>query len=472
MGKEFDLTPRETAEVKTKYREIHTKIPVPESIPIFKDLAENEPLSMRGMPAVLWDRAEDFSIYDKWGNRWIDFSSAVLITNAGHSNPAIVNAIKEQADHHLLTTYLFANEPRYKLVKRLNELLPEPLSKTYMLTTGTESVECAVKLARTYGQQKSGGKRIKIVSFEDSFHGRTLASQMVGGIPSDKEWIVNLDKDMHQVPYPNGSLYDWADESSPSYSDEACFDHFLEELAAQNVSTDRIAGVIAETHLGGWGGVTMPVGFAKKLRQFCTDNDIVLIMDEMQAGFGRLGKLFGFMHYEIVPDLVCFGKAFSGSLPLAAVSGRADLMDLYGPASMTSTHSGNPVGCAAALASLEYVVEHDLAANAAALEPICREYLTALQKKYPDIIAYLNGKGLIWGLRIVKKGTKELDSEVPHEAARICVERGVMVYAPVGAKASTYKMSPPLTITEEALREGMEVFCGALEQAIAEAYGV
>lgn len=471
MGKKFDLEPRKVPEVKTQFREIHTRIPVPESIEFFKDLEESEPLSMCGMPPILWDRAEDFSVYDKWGNRWIDFTSAVLISNVGHSNPEVVEAIKAQADHHLLTSYLFANEPRYRLVKKMNELLPEPLSKTYLLTTGTESVECAVKLARTYGLKKSGGRKVKIVSFEDSFHGRTLASQMVGGIPSDKEWIVNLDQDMHQVPYPNGSLYDWADESNPHYSDEACFDRFLAELEAQEIQADQIAGVIAETHLGGWGGAMMPVGFAKKLRAFCDENDIVLIMDEMQAGFGRLGKLFGFMHYGIVPDLVCFGKALSGSLPLACVSGRADLMDIYGPASMTSTHSGNPVGCAAAAASLDYLVRNKLPEKCAELEPICLEYLTRLRDKYPDVIGYLNGKGLVWGLRIVKKGTKELDSEVPHEAARICVENGVMVYAPVGACSSTYKMSPPLTITEAALREGLEVFCGALEQAIIEAYG-
>ena len=164
MGKQYDLVPREVPIISTEYRNISTQIPVPDSIELFKDLQQGEPASMSGMPPIIWDKAEDFSIYDKWGNKWIDFTSAVLISNVGHSNEKILAAIKNQIDRGLLTTYLFANESRMELVKKLNSILPNPLSKTYLLSTGTETVECAIKLARTYGARKSNGKRIKIIS--------------------------------------------------------------------------------------------------------------------------------------------------------------------------------------------------------------------------------------------------------------------------------------------------------------------
>ena len=182
---------------------------------------------MSGQPLVVWDRAEGFNVFDRFGNKWLDFSSGVLVTNSGHGNEAIKQAIIAQAEHGLLHNYCFPSEVRTKLVKKLSEISPDPLKKVFLLTTGAESTECAIKLCRTWGQKVGGKKKIKIITFSDDFHGRTMGAQMAGGSPGGKAWIVNHDPDMHNVPFPNAFKYDWADETNPDYSDDKCFDTWL-----------------------------------------------------------------------------------------------------------------------------------------------------------------------------------------------------------------------------------------------------
>jgi 4-aminobutyrate aminotransferase / (S)-3-amino-2-methylpropionate transaminase / 5-aminovalerate transaminase len=463
MGKSFEMIPRDVKPVKTKYRKIVTKIPVPESLSIIEDLRKYEPRSMSGQPLVVWDRAEGFNVYDKYGNKWIDFSSGVVVTNSGHCNPAVKKAILAQVKHGLLHNYCFPSEIRAKLTKKLSEISPEPLKKVFLLTTGAESTECAIKLCRTYGKKNGGPEKIKIITFEDAFHGRTLGSLMAGGSLKSKEWVVNVDPDMQQVPFPNSFKYSWADQDDPNYSDEKCFKTFLSHLDKLNIKPEQIAGIMTESFQGGWVEL-MPIGFVKKLREFCNKYNIVLVFDEVQAGFGRTGKLFTFQHYGIVPDLMCCGKGISSSLPLSAVIGRQDIMDLYGPNEMTSTHTGNPVSSAAALANIEYILSNQLIENSAKLENICKDFLTNLKNKFPEI-GHLKGAGLTWGLIFVKKGTKEIDPDLAHDVVRISIEKGLLFFAPVGAGA-TIKVAPPLVINEEALKEGLEVFAEAVAEAV------
>ena len=463
MAKSFDLVSRKVEKVKTKNREIKTEIPVLESLETVKQLREYEPLSMSGQPLVVWNKGKDFNVFDKHGNKWIDFSSGVLVANAGHGNKAISKAIINQVNKGLLHNYCFPSEIRAELVKKLAEICPEPLKKVFLLTTGAESVECAIKLCRTYGKKAGGSKKIKIITFEDDFHGRTMGAQMAGGSEKAKEWIVNLDPDMQQVPFPNAFKYSWADEQLENYSDEKCFNMFLDHLNEQNIKPGEIAGIMPETFQGGWVQM-MPPGYARILREFCNQYDILLVFDEVQAGFGRSGKLFSFQHYGIVPDLVCCGKGISSSLPISAVIGRPDVMNLYGPNQMTSTHTGNPVCAAAALANIKYIFENKLIENSCKLGGVCKEYFGRLKKKYPDIIGSLQGRGLVWGLVFVKNGTKDIDTDLAHEIVKKCIEKGVMLFAPVGSGA-TIKVCPPLVITEDALLEGLEVLGEAIGEA-------
>jgi 4-aminobutyrate aminotransferase / (S)-3-amino-2-methylpropionate transaminase / 5-aminovalerate transaminase len=464
MARSYEMIAREVPKVQTKYRRIVTSIPAPGSLEILEQLRKYEPRSMSGQPLVLWDRGEGFNVYDRFGNKWIDFSSGVLVTNTGHGNPAIKKAIMKQVKHGLLHNYCFPTEIRGKLVKKLAEIAPEPLKKVFLLTTGAETTECAIKLCRTYGKKTGGKEKIKIVTFEDAFHGRTLGSLMAGGSPGAKEWVVNLDPDMHQVPFPNSFKYSWADETDSGYSDEKCFNRFLGYLDGQKIKPSQIAGIMTETFQGSWVQL-MPAGFVQRLREFCDKHQILLVFDEVQAGFGRSGKLFAFEHYGVVPDLVCCGKGISSSLPLSAVIGRPDIMDLYGPNEMTSTHTGNPVCAAAALANIDYLINNHLIERALKLGEICQKYLYGLKDKYPDVIGNVKGAGLAWGIIFTKQGTKEIDPDLAHEIVRISIEKGLLFFAPVGAGA-TIKVSPPLVINEEALREGLEVFGQAIAGAI------
>jgi len=449
-GKTYSLTPKDVPPVDTKFRRIRTPIPVPESVPILEDLRRYEPRSMTGQPLVLWDRAEGCQVYDRWGNMWLDWSSGVLVTSAGHGRKEMVEAICKQASKPLLHNYCFPSELRAELAKRLVEMTPDGLDKVFILTTGSETTECALKLARTHGRAVGGDRKIGIVSFEGAFHGRTLGSQMMGGSPALKEWIVNLDPDMWQVPFPDGY---WCEDTS--------FDLFLKTLDEKGVTPDRVAGVITETYQGG-GASFLPVEYARRLAAWCREHDIVLILDEVQAGFGRTGKPFGFQHYDIVPDLACFGKGISGGLPLSAVMGRADLMDQYAPGSMTSTHTGNPVCTAAALANLDIIEREKLWDRAAEMGALLLDEMCRLQEKYPRVIGSVQGKGLVAALHIVKDGRKEPDADLAFDIVERCVEKGLLLFSPVGR--ASVKIAPPLCINEEQVRDG----AGVLDEAIGE----
>jgi len=342
------MTPRNVKKVDTPYRRIVTPIPVPESLPTLEDLREYEPRAVGGQPLVEWDRAKGFQVYDKYGNMWLDWSSGVVVTSAGHGRKETKEAIINQVNHGLLYNYSFPSEIRARLVKKLASIAPEGLDSVFLLSTGSETTECATKFARTWGQKMGGKRKIGIVSFDGAFHGRTLGAQMIGGIPSLKEWIVNLDPDMHQVPYPGDFRCENRD-----------FEVFEKTLEEKGITPDRVAGVISETFQGG-GASFMPKQYAQELASWCKENQVLLIFDEVQAGFGRTGKMFGFEHYDVVPDLICCGKGLSGGVPLSAVIGRKEIMDLYGPGSMTTSHTGNPVAVAATLANLEILERENL----------------------------------------------------------------------------------------------------------------
>jgi 4-aminobutyrate aminotransferase / (S)-3-amino-2-methylpropionate transaminase / 5-aminovalerate transaminase len=454
MAKEYSLVPSAVPRVETPFRRIVTDLPVPESLPILQRLHACEPVAMRGQPPVVWHRAEGFQVYDAWGNKWVDWSSGVLVANAGHGRQEIVDAIAAQASAHLLTNYCFPSEIRARLLEKLVAILPEPLKKVFLLTTGSEAVECAIKLCRAHGVKSGGRSKNVIVSFDGAFHGRTLGAQQAGGIPALKEWIVNLDAGFVQAPFPDG--YRTPDTS---------FGRFERSLRESGIEPQNVAGVILETYQGG-SAAFAPTAYMRDLRSWSTGHKAVLVCDEVQAGFGRTGTLWGFEHYGIVPDLALFGKGISSSLPLAAIAGRPDLMDLQPAGSMTSTHTGNPVCCAAALASIDLVLGENLAGNSRRMGDLLHRKLCALASRTPQI-GRVEGKGLVAGLACIVPGTKEPDAGLAWDVVRRAVEKGVLMFGPVGYGSATIKICPPLTITEAAILDSM----GAFEEAFAGAVG-
>jgi len=451
-GKQYSLKPRKVPTVQTRYRRIVTPIPAPKSVPVLKALRKYEPLSMTGQPPIVWDRAEGCIVYDKWGNQWIDWSSGVLVTNAGHGNKNIVKALVKQSKKPMLHNYCFPSEARADLAKRLVEVTPAQLSKAFILTTGSEATECAIKLARTHGQSVGGKKKIGIVSYENSFHGRTMGAQQIGGTPSLKEWIVNLDKSMWQVPFPDEYL-----------AEDTTFQGFLNALKKQKITPDKVAGVITETYQGGRASFA-PKKYIQELAAWCKKNDVVLIMDEVQAGFGRTGKKFGFQHYGIVPDLMCCGKGITSSLPLSAVVGRKELMDQYPPGSMTSTHTGSPLCSVAALANINFIWKKKLWENAAKMGALMIGELKKLEQKYPGRVGHVYGKGLVAGVHIQAKDASTPDYDLAFEAVRRSMEKGLLMFSPVGA--STIKIAPPLIINKAQVLEGCKVLDEALGEAL------
>jgi 4-aminobutyrate aminotransferase-like enzyme len=448
----YNFTPRDVAKVNTKYRKIVTQIPVPEALEIYERLKKSEPRSMMGQPPIVWDRAKGINVYDAWGNMWLDWSSGVLITNAGHAPEEICAALKKVIDKPLLSTYVFVHEGRAKLTEMLQELAPvKDEYSVFLLSSGSEATENAIKLARTYGISKGGDKKHVIVSFGNAFHGRTLASQLAGGMKKLKTWIVKTDVGFVQVPFPDGFK-----------NEDTSFDLFLKTLKEAGLTGADVAGVMSESYQG-VGPDFFPKEYAKKLEAWCRENDVVLIMDEVQAGFGRTGKMFTFQHYDIKPDLICCGKGISSSLPISAVIGRKDIMDMYAPGSMTSTHSGSPLPTAAAIANLEIIKRDKLVEKAAALDGVLRDGLLAIQKKYPKAVGCVHSLGLVAGMQIVKPGTKEPDTDTAFRINEICLEKGLLMFAPVGIGGECIKIAPPLTTPKDALLEGLSVLAEACD---------
>jgi len=451
----YNLNPLDVPKVSTKYRKIQTKLPVPESLSIFNALSESEPVSMMGQPPIVWDKADGFQVYDKWGNVWLDWSSGVLITNAGHGRDEIIAALRHMLDKKLISTYVFVHEKRAELTKMLQSISPDPSQYlVFLLSTGSEATENCIKLAKTYALEKHGPQKKYFVSFNNAFHGRTLGAQLAGGMQKQKKWIGDDGKSFIQVPFPDGYK-----------NEDTSFELFLKTLNDKGVKPDEIAGIMTESYQG-VGPDFLPVEYAQKLEAFCHEHDIVSIFDEVQAGFGRTGKMFTYEHYGIKPDLIACGKGISSSLPISAVIGRREIMSLYAPGSMTSTHSGSPLPVVAAIESLKIIQKENLVEHSEKMGEILIPELKRIRDKYPDVLGCFQGKGLVAGIQVVKKGTKIPDPDMALQISEKCFHKGLLMFAPVGIAGECLKIAPPLNTNEEALREGIKVFEEACDEIL------
>lgn len=455
MKPTFSQIPQPVATVRTAHRQIQGSLPVAASLPLLESLRRHQPRSVDCQPPLVWHRAEGVHVFDPYGNQWLDFTSGVLVANIGHNHRAVVRAAAEEVQRSNLFSYCFPSEASTRLAEKLVQLLPAGLDKVFLLTTGSETTECAIKHCRLRARQIDPDKKV-IVTFQNGFHGRTLGAQMAGGSPGAKTWIGNVDVDFVQVPFPDGYRCERRD-----------FGLFLESLAEQHVRPERIAGVMMESYQGG-GAVFAPVEYVEALAGFCRKHDALLVFDEVQSGFGRTGRLFAFEHYGVEPDLVCLGKAISGSLPLAALAGRAELLDLCNPGEMTSTHGGNPVACAAALANLNVLMDERLTEHAAAMEAVFTERLNLLAHEFPQFIGAWRGSGMVYAIDVATgPGSKEPNHDLAHRVIEECFRRGLLIFAPVGFGGGSIKLCPPLVMTAEALREGLDVLREAFAVAVA-----
>lgn len=466
MGELFELVPRETQKVETKHRRICTSIPVPESIEMFDEMIKYETRSNAGMPPVVWDHTEDgYKVCDPYGNKFIDFTSCILISNAGHANPEITNAAIRTLQKPLLATYLFCSQERIEAAKELISVCPIPDAKVFMISAGTEACEAALKLMRTYGKLKGGPEKKVIVTFKGSFHGRTLGSQMMGGMPELKEWIGNLDPDIVQAPYPNSFEYEWADPEKPGYSDDKMFQSLLDTIHEHNVKYENIAGIFIESYHAPL-CYPLPKAYAKRLREFCDKYDILLGMDEIQIGACRSGKFWGFEHTGIIPDLFAAAKGMSGGLPQAALFGRRDVLDLYEPGDMSSTHSGSPVVSSATAANIRFLRDNKIYEQAAMKGAIMEKALKELKERFPHRIGYVGGIGMGRCVTFTD-ADKKVQPKFTRAVIIRALEKGLLFSTPVYG-GGTMRLVPPLTMPVEALEEGLKVYAEAIAEVDAE----
>jgi len=454
----FSRVPVKRPPVRSQFRSIQTALPVPESLPILDDLARYESRSMHGQVPIVWDRAKDFQVFDRWGNVWIDFTSTIFVTNAGHANDRIRAALHEAIDHDLLHTYSYASEVRARFLKKLVETSPAPFDKAYLISTGTEATEMVVKLMRLEGQ-RLGKRRHGVVSFEGSYHGRTQGAAMISGSASGRTWIGFEDPNVWQLPFP----YGWSLAAGESGRDR--FAAHIELLHSRGVDPARdICGFMFEAYIG-WAAAFIPTDYVKAAAAFARDHDILLGFDEVQGGFGRTGKLFTYEHYGVEPDLIACGKGISSSMPLAAVLGRGRLLDLPEVGSMSSTHSANPLACAAGLANLDEIFERDLVGAAARNGELMLARLRALQARHPARIAHVTGQGMLAALIFRDPVTGAPDGLTASLVCERALHKGILL---VHTGRESIKFGPPLTIPPEAIDEGMDVLTQALDEIAAE----
>ena len=448
----FNLAPRAVPEINTGHRRITTKIPVPESLPLLEKIKIYESSNVMDQLPVIWDHAEGYQIHDAWGNTWIDFTSTIFVANAGHGNKQVIKRVQEQLEKPLLHAYSYPTPIRAAFLEKLIQMTPSYLEKASLFSAGTEAAERAIKLSRFYGLQFNPRKTV-IIGGQGNFHGKTMGSQMAGGQDDGKTWIGYLDPNMAHMPFP----FPWVLEETGKTGEDLFIEH-LEGLEQQGVKLKEIAAFFVETFQG-WGAIFYPVDYIRAMRNWSKENDALLVFDEIQAGFGRTGKFFAYEYYDVVPDLVICGKAMSSSLPLSAVLGPSDLIEL--DPTYTSTHGGHPLACAAGLGNLEAFEQGALVAEAKRKEPIMLAELERWKERFPSRIGRILGKGLLFGVFVTKEDSEALDCDFANRVVERAMEKGVFS---ICTGRGTLKLGPPLIIPDEALVEGLRVY----EECIAE----
>ena len=452
-GKGFSHKPISVDKISTKYRTIKTDLPVPESIPLLKKMYSIESRAMHGQIPVVWDRAEDFQVYDAWGNVWLDFTSTIFVANSGHGNKKIIESLKKVLNKPLLHTYTYASKERIEYLDFLIENTPKQFEKAFLLSAGTEATEAALKLMRL-NAKKIGKRKGGVISINGNWHGRTMGAQMMSGNIEQKNWIGHEDPNIHHINFP----YPWETDNPREF-----FTLEIEKLIQEKELDPKkdLCGFMIETFQG-WGAVFYQEEFIKELEKFAKENNILIAFDEMQSGFGRTGKLFGYQHYGVEPDILCCGKGASSGLPLAIVLGSQEIMDLPDIGSMSSTHSANPLVSVAGMQNLDALLNDGLIDNSEILGKIFHSELKKLLKKYPDHLKYTQGKGLLAALIFMNNENEPL-SDLCDKISEKAFQKGLLV---VHTGRESIKLAPPLSISEEALIEGLRVLDECIGESI------
>ena len=436
--------------------QIRTAIPGPKSKALSERRAKAVPRGLSHGTPIYVAKAEGAWLEDVDGNRYLDFAGGIGCANAGHRREEVVEAVKGQLDNFLHTCVQVTPYESYvRLAERMNEITPGKFAKkTIFVTSGAEAGENAVKIARAYT------KRPGIIAFEDAFHGRTMMTlALTSKTHPYKAGFAPFPSEVYRVPF----AYCYRCSYSLKYPscDLYCARH-LEDTFQRVVANEEVAAVIAEPVLGEGGFIAPPLDYFKVLTELCRKHGILFIADEIQSGFGRTGALFASERYGIEPDLLVTAKSLGGGLPLAAVTGRAEIMDAPGPGGLGGTFAGNPLSCTAALAVLDLFERENLLARSNELGDRFQRRAREWQRRWP-IIGDVRGLGGMQAIELVRsQETKTPASDETKKITQYCYEHGLITIT-AGTYSNVIRVLVPLVITNEQMDEALDV----LESAIA-----
>lgn len=407
-------------------------------------------VATRGIYAVRADNAE---LWDADGRRFIDFAAGIAVNNTGHRHPKVMAAVAEQAQAFTHTCFHVAPYEGYvRLAERLNAVTPGDFAKkTMLVTTGAEAVENAIKMARAF-TGRSG-----VISFSGSFHGRTLLGMaLTGKVAPYKKGFGAMPPEVFHAPFPN-ALHGIGEAEALAQ---------LDRMLASSIDPDRIAAIIVEPVQGEGGFNIAPAGFLRALRDCCDRHGIVLIADEVQAGMARTGRMFGFDHSGVVPDLVTMAKGLAGGFPLSAVTGRAEIVDAPNAGGLGGTYAGNPLAVAAAHAVLDVIAEEDLCARAGAIgETIRARLIQIAARQGMDCIGDVRGLGAMNALELVTDRATNAPDAALTAAIVAEAEARSLILLSCGTRYNVIRLLPPLTIPMDQLAEALDILEASIEAA-------
>ena len=438
---------------------IKTEIPGPESKALMERRRRAVPRGAVNAMPVFIKEARGALLTDVDGNTFIDFAGSIGAMNVGHTDPRVVEAVKEQAGDLTHTAFQTAPyKPYVELAEKLNALVPGEFEKrTFLANSGAEAVENAVKIARAHTGRQA------VLAFENGLHGRTLLTMTLTSVAIPyKKGFGPFAPEVYRVPAP----YPYRCPAGKDCSDGCrgdCFG-FVERVLAGQVDPENLAAVVLEPVSGEGGFIPFPDFYLRRLRELCDEHGILLIVDEIQTGFGRTGKMFAIEHSGVAPDLLTMSKSLAGGLPLSGVTGRAEVMDSVQPGGLGTTLGGNPVACAAAMAVLEVFEEDDLLSRAGEIGERVKGAMREIQEKHPDVIGDVRGRGPMAAMELVKDPESRIpDGERTAKVAENALQKGLMLLT-AGRYANVVRMLMPLSITDDELEEGLSILARAVSE--------
>jgi len=404
------------------------------------------PRAVGNLTPVFIDHASNAEMWDVEGNRYIDFASGIAVCSTGHTNPKVTAAVKRQLERFShtclgITPYSSAVE----LAEKLNELAPGSTpKKTMFVTTGAEAVENCVKIARAFTRRRG------VIAFSGAFHGRTMmALGLTGKVTPYKNLFGPLPGEIYHLPFPVEYHGVTLKETLKA----------LDLLFKADIAPSDVAAIIIEPVQGEGGFYPASNEFLQALRKLCDEHGIVLIADEIQCGFARTGKFFCCEYADVEPDLMAVAKGIAGGFPLAAVVGKAEIMDAPLPGGLGGTYAGSPIGCAAALAVIDVITEENLLQRASQIGELFARRLAQLQQKLPAVIGDIRAsRGAMIAVELVKQGDPDQpDAELTKSLVTKAWQNGLILLS-CGVRGNVIRFLPALTISDELVNEGINIF--------------